>query len=287
MPELPEVETIRRGLKKHILHKRVENVLVGLPKIVRGNLTQFQEVIRGNEFTDIERIGKLLIFSLDHSEFTVVLHLKMTGQLIYPTPLEIVAGGHPFPEFSSHLPNKFTHVTFEFDDGTKLYFNDLRQFGYLQLVTENELTLIKQDYGLEPNVVDFTWEHFSKLLGHRKTILKVFLLNQKLIAGLGNIYADESAFAAGVRPDRKIDTLTEGEARQLYQSITDIISKAIELKGTTFRNYADSEGKKGGYAAYLQVYGRAGKTCLRCKQAKIEKIKLGGRGTHFCPHCQK
>lgn len=287
MPELPEVETIRRGLKKHVLHKRVENVLVGLPKIVRGNLTQFQEVMRDNAFTDIDRIGKLLIFSLDRSDFSLILHLKMTGQLIYPTPLEIVAGGHPFPEFNAHLPNQFTHVTFEFADGTKLYFNDLRQFGYLQLVTKNELAKIKQSFGLEPNMADFTWEHFSQLLGQRKTILKALLLNQKLIAGLGNIYADESAFAAGVRPDRQINTLSESETRLLYESIKTIIAKAIDLKGTTFRNYTDSEGKKGGYAAHLQVYGRAGETCLRCGQAKIEKIKLAGRGTHFCPHCQK
>jgi formamidopyrimidine-DNA glycosylase len=243
--------------------------------------------MRGNAFTDIDRVGKLLIFFLDHSEFSLVLHLKMTGQLIYPTPLEIVAGGHPFPEFNTQLPNKFTHVTFVFADGTNLFFNDLRQFGYLQLVTAEQLTQLKRDFGLEPNVVDFTWEHFASLLAHRQTILKAFLLNQKLIAGLGNIYADESAFAAGLRPDRKINTLTEPEAQLLYHSIKDIIARAIDLKGTTFRNYTDSEGKKGGYAAYLQVYGRAGETCLRCGQAKIQKIKLAGRGTHFCPHCQK
>ncbi len=286
MPELPEVETIRTGLKTHVLLKRVEKVLVGLPKIVRGNLTEFQEVIQGNQFTDIDRIGKLLIFKLDTTDYFLILHLKMTGQLIYPTHQEIVAGGHPFPEFTADLPNKFTHVTFVFADGSRLFFNDLRQFGYLQLVTPQQLLLLKTQYGLEPTMDDFTWNHFQELLGERTTILKSFLLNQKFISGLGNIYADESAFAAGVRPDRKIQTLTLTERKKLFTSIREIIMSAIEHKGTTFRNYADSEGKKGGYAALLQVYGRAGERCLRCGQADIQKMKLAGRGTHYCPHCQ-
>lgn len=287
MPELPEVETIRQGLKKHVLSKRLEKPLVNLPKMVRGNVTAFQAALTGNSFAEIDRRAKLLIFRLEQGDHSMLLHLKMTGQLIYPNSVDRVAGGHPFPEFNVELPNKYTHLIFPFADGSQLFFNDLRQFGYVQLVDNTELDSIFTKYGLEPGTSNFTWEAFQNLLQGRRSPLKQFLLNQQLIAGLGNIYADEVAFYAQVRPDRPLNTLTLAEQRRLFEGIETIIGSAIEHRGTTFRNYADSEGKKGGYAQFLQVYGRAGERCLRCGQAEIEKIKLAGRGTHFCPNCQK
>lgn len=286
MPELPEVETIRQGLRKHVLGKRLQKPVVTLPKMVRGDLDHWQEVLAGNAFRDIDRRAKLLIFRLAEGEESLLLHLKMTGQLIYPTSSELIAGGHPFPEFNTELPNTYTHIMFPFVDGSTLFFNDLRQFGYTQLVTPAELELILAEYGLEPGTDRFTWANFQDLLGQRRTPLKVLLLNQQLIAGLGNIYADEAAFAAGLRPDRPVASLSEAERRRLFAAIQDIIHQAIQFRGTTFRNYADTEGKKGGYAKFLKAYGRAGQTCLRCGQATITKTKLAGRGTHFCPHCQ-
>jgi formamidopyrimidine-DNA glycosylase len=287
MPELPEVETIRQGLKKHTLFKRLKRALVMTPKMVRGEVGQLQEVLANNRFTDIDRVGKLLIFQLENSPLSMLLHLKMTGQLIYPVPGELVAGGHPFPEFNVDLPNKYTHLIFEFEDESSLYFNDLRQFGYVQLVTPKELVAVRAQYGLEPGMDDFTWENFSALVSGRATKLKPFLLSQQHIAGLGNIYADEVAFYAGVRPDRTLNSLTIAEKKKLYTGIQEIIASAVEHKGTTFRNYADHEGKRGGYAQFLQVYGRAGQKCQRCGQSNITKVKLAGRGTHFCEVCQK
>lgn len=286
MPELPEVETIRQGLKKHVLFKTLKKPIVNLPKMVRGNVDQFQDVLSDNQFVDIDRFAKLLVFRLADSEFSMLLHLKMTGQLIYPIPTELVAGGHPFPKFNLDLPNKYTHLIFPFADGTNLYFNDLRQFGYLQLATSAELDKIAANYGLEPGTTNFTWKKFQTLMKRRRTPLKNFLLNQQVIAGLGNIYADEVAFYAGIKPTRTVDTLTLAEQKLLFQGIQEIIAKAIQHRGTTFRNYADNEGRQGGYAPFLQVYGRAGEKCLRCGDT-IAKIKLAGRGTHYCPNCQK
>jgi len=287
MPELPEVETIRRGLENNVLFKRIENVTVGLPKIVRGDLSQFQAVIIGNQFTNISRRAKLLIFHLKKSEPQYLLiHLKMTGQLIYPTDQTLIAGGHPYPDFKSELPNKYTHLMFHFQDQSTLFFNDLRQFGYTQLATTDQLSQLVNSYGLEPGTPSFTWQAFKEKIDLRKRPVKSWLLDQQEIAGLGNIYADEVCFQAGILPNRNTGTLNDSQKHALYQAIKNIISQAIKHRGTTFRNYADHEGKKGGYAKFLQVYGRAEEKCFKCGSI-IQKTKVAGRGTHYCPVCQQ
>lgn len=286
MPELPEVETIRRDLLTRILNTPITEVIIRLPKIVRGEGSQLQTHLLGRCFTNIERTGKLLQLSLNDHEGKLHIHLKMTGQLLYQKGEDFTAGGHPFPAFNEPLPNKFTHFQLSFADGGKLFFNDLRQFGYIHLVTPEEHTRAVKKFGLEPLRPEFTWENFSRILDRKKGILKAVLLDQSIFSGLGNIYADEVCFFAKVRPDRRVESLTETEKRALFDGCQTIIAEAVEKRGTTFRDYKDSEGKAGGYAPFLKVYGRGGEPCQRCSGV-ITKTRLAGRGTHFCPTCQR
>lgn len=286
MPELPEVETIRRDLESLLVGRVFAQPEVRLPKIVKSNQGEFAELLTNAEITGIDRVGKLLLFRLKDRPVSLHIHLKMTGQLIYRTDDRFVAGGHPWPALTTELPHKYTHLIFPFTDGTKLYFNDLRQFGFARLAPATEEEQVRQKFGLEPHDPEFTFDHFRSLLRGRKTILKAFLLNQQLIAGLGNIYADEVCFAAHVRPDRPTASLTETEQDRLFQACRDILAEAITHRGTTLHDYVDGNGEPGGYAKLLKVYGREGQHCLRCKNGVIAKIRLAGRGTHFCPNCQ-
>lgn len=286
MPELPEVETIRQGLKDNIINKEISDIEIKKPKLVRNDINYFVNVLQGNQIFDIERIGKLLIFNLTKGNLYLLIHLKMTGQLIYVWQDNMIAGGHNFPEVDN-LPNKYSHLILIFSDKSRLFFNDLRQFGYWQIVDKNQKDKIVADYGLEPGTNDFSFKQFNKIFQNRKGILKAILLNQKIISGIGNIYADEICFRAKILPSRGVDTLTGSEIKALYQACNYIIKKAIINRGTTFSDYRDSNNQKGNFVKYLKVYGRAGKICLRCKKANIKKIKLAGRGTHFCPNCQK
>lgn len=288
MPELPEVETIRRGLEENIVGKKITDLTISLPKIVRGSLQNFKDQLIGTSFSSVERRGKLLIFAVADSPSSMLLHLKMTGQLIYPAHQanQTITGGHPFPDFNQSVPNKFTHLQFHFADHTTLYYNDLRQFGYAELVDPATKKMRLSKFGLEPLTNSFTFPLWLQLVKNKKTMLKSFLLNQQYVAGIGNIYADEIAFASGLHPIRPLDTLSEADHQLLFQATKQILTNAVSKRGTTFRNYADNEGKKGGYAPYLKVYGREGQTCLRCG-GTIIKEKVAGRGTHFCPDCQK
>lgn len=285
MPELPEVETIKLGLQPKILNKEIVDLVVSKDKIVKNNTKQFIDSLLGNRFVDIDRVGKLLIFVLPDDKYLLV-HLKMTGQLIYVKKEDRVAGGHNWPPVET-LPNKYSHIIFSFADNSKLFFNDLRQFGYLKLVDEKGRQNAVQKHGIQPTDKSFTLDNFKELFKNRKTILKALLLNQQVISGTGNIYADEICFRAKILPSRRANTLSSDEIKRLWQSSKYIIQKAIEKRGTTFSDYRDASGDKGGFVKFLKVYGRKDKRCLRCKKANIKKIKLAGRGTHYCPNCQK
>jgi len=287
MPELPEVETIRRDLAAKILHKKITKVEVAKDKIVRGSTAKFKDDLVGKSFASVNRRGKLLIFDIASTDTYLLVHLKMTGQLIYQSSDERVAGGHPWPEFDTKLPDKHTHITITFSDKSKLYFNDLRQFGFMKIVNEKQLDVVVAKFGIEPLTPDFTLDNFRKVFVGRKAPLKAVLLNQNLIAGLGNIYADEICFAAGVRTSKSVDRLTNKEKEALYKSAEKIIKQAIKYRGTTFRDYVDSQGRTGNFVDKLKVYGRSGDLCLKCHKFNIKKIKTAGRGTHYCPGCQK
>lgn len=285
MPELPEVETIRRGLSKKILNKQIVNIEIKKPKLLRNKISEFKSIINKNSIISIDRIGKLLIFKLADDNF-LLIHLKMTGQLIYLFKDDLVVGGHKYSILDS-FPNKYSHITFSFADGSSLFFNDMRQFGYLQIVDSLGEQQTRSRFGIEPATKNFTLTRFKAIIKNRRGVLKALLLNQQLIAGIGNIYADEICFKAKVLPNRTIDSLSDNEIKKIYQACQFIIKKAILKKGTTFSDYRDADNQPGNFVKYLKVYGRQGEICLICKKNKIKKIRLTGRGTHFCPQCQK
>jgi formamidopyrimidine-DNA glycosylase len=217
----------------------------------------------------------------------LLVHLKMTGQLIYRNKIRLLAGGHSQTAMDTNVPNKFTRVIFTFSDGGQLFFNDLRRFGYLKLVSyEEKEKIVKNNFGIEPLTSDYTLEAFEKLFRKRQTNVKALLLNQKLIAGIGNIYADEACFDAHILPFRKVNSLKPDEIRNLYHAIEHALKLSIKHRGTTFNNYVDSDGNTGSHINFLNVYGRDGEKCKRCKSMILKK-KHAGRGTHYCAKCQK
>ncbi len=289
MPELPEVETIRRDLEKKIAGEKIKNIEILATKSVHNKSTDFLNVLVDNNFKHIERRGKLLMFALDKADkyAFLLVHLKMTGQLIYRNKKQLLAGGHSQTAMVTNVPNKFTRVFFTFNDGGQLFFNDLRRFGYLKLVSKEEKEkIVANNFGIEPLTPDFTLEAFVRLFKKRQTNIKALLLNQKLISGIGNIYADEICFCAKILPTRKIIDLSSLEIKKLYKCIEDVLKIAIANRGTTFNNYVDSDGQSGSHINFLNVYGRDGEKCKYCKGV-ILKIKHAGRGTHFCSKCQK
>lgn len=286
MPELPEVETIRRDLSKLVVGKKFVQIEARAAKMVQPR--DFAKKLNGLKIGKIERRAKLLIFELSNGQ-KLLIHLKMTGQLIYRDSDGAVkaVGGHPIKQDLLVLPNKFSHVIFTFNDDSHLFFNDVRKFGYLKLVDSAALEKVNQGYGLEPLSKYFSLENFKKILAQRpKMKTKQLLMDQGLIAGLGNIYADEVCFYAGVRPIRKVGELSSDEVKKIWQAIPKILQKSIDKRGTSADTYVDAWGREGGFIPYLMVYGRGGEKCKKC-WTKIVKIKLGGRGTHYCPRCQK
>ena len=287
MPELPEVETLRRDLKR-VVGKVIKKVNVNwLKMILPLNEKTFNATLKNKKIISIARRAKMLIFNLSDGNHFLV-HLKMTGQLIYqPRKGSMVFGGHPQEGGLDDLPNKFTHVIFKFTDDSVLYFNDMRKFGWIRHASPTDLQLHLDKYGAEPLSKTFTLEYFKQVLKkypNRK--IKQLLLDQSLIAGLGNIYADETCFDAKVLPTRRVVTLTAQEIKALHKAIPKILKLSISKKGTSFSNYIRLDGRQGRMIHWLKVYNKAGQRCQRCGGV-IKKIKLNQRGTHFCPRCQK
>ncbi len=289
MPELPEVETIRRDLEKKITGEKIKNIEILAAKSIHNKSSDFTKVLVKNNFKHIERRGKLLMFALEKIEkyAYLLVHLKMTGQLICRNKKQLLAGGHSQTGMNTIVPNKFTRVFFTFSDGSQLFFNDLRRFGYLKLVSHEEKEkIVTNNFGIEPLTPDYTLEAFEKLFKNRQTNIKALLLNQKLISGIGNIYADEICFCAKILPTRKVSSLSILEIKKLFKCVEDVLRVAIANRGTTFNNYVDSDGHIGSHINFLNAYGRDGEKCKRCKSI-ILKMKHAGRGTHYCPKCQK
>ncbi len=284
MPELPEVETIRRGLEGFILGKKIATIKI-LDSKLKPALKSYQS-LKGDRIKKIDRRAKLLIFSFKNSSLFLLIHLKMTGQLIYwPSGSnKFIIGGH----LDSGPEQVFKHQRFQiiFSSGDLLALNDSRRFAYLKLVSASELEKIKKKFGLEP-LETMKFQDFLNLSEkHKRKNVKAFLLDQSLISGIGNIYADEILFASAVLPQRKIESLSLIEKKMIFSNISKILKKAVMAKGTTFSNYLDSQGEKGNYQKYLKVYGRDGQTCKKCSNL-IQKDRVVGRGTHYCSFCQK
>ena len=287
MPELPEVETIKNDLRAKIIGKKITNLeLVNKGSVKLTN--DFPKKIVNAFFVEINRKGKLLIFKLNGGDY-LLIHLKMTGQLIYQEKKKnkitmTVGGGHG--QEVDELPNRHTRIVLTFANGASLYFNDLRKFGYWQLVDEVTLQKVLAKYGPEPLEKTFTKKYLQLIFKKTSRNIKAVLLDQHLIAGIGNIYADEILFASGVRPERRASSLAEAEIEMIWKNSNTIIKNAIKYRGTTFNNYRDGEGRLGSYVKKLQVYGRKGLKCFKCGRAII-KTKVAGRGTHYCEFCQK
>lgn len=286
MPELPEVETIRRGLQERVVGDTISRVEVRAPKVAKGDLDK----LVGQTVTQVARHGKLLVFAL-RSGAAFEVHLKMTGQLLWRGQgKEAVMGGHPSQGYLDPLPHKHTHVIISFASGATLYFNDLRKFGrvgYLEigaLATHAFVTKL----GPEPFASGFTVQYLTEKLHKKsKTPIKTFLLDQTNIAGLGNIYADESCFRARILPTRLTGSLKPKEIEALHAAIRETIDLAITHGGSSERDYINAIGEKGTYLKVACVYHRTGKSCVRNDGGVIQVVKVNGRSTHFCPICQK
>lgn len=282
MPELPEVETIRRGMRL-LLGQKVVRVIVRVPKLVSPS--NLPERLARQSIRRLDRRGKMLVLQLSSGDY-LLIHLKMTGQLVLrPKSGQLVVGGHPIINVED-VPNKFTHVEIHFRD-LRLYFNDTRRFGYLKLVKPSQYQEIAGALGVEPLSRAFTpaiWQGFLKK--KKSWRLKKLLLDQSLIAGLGNIYADEACFLARVCPQRVVATLTVKERQALFTAIGRVLRLSLKHQGTSFNTYRDAHGRRGNFSRLLNVYGRAGNPCRRCGSV-IKKMRLVGRGTSYCPSCQR
>ncbi|MBR3332353.1 bifunctional DNA-formamidopyrimidine glycosylase/DNA-(apurinic or apyrimidinic site) lyase [Candidatus Saccharibacteria bacterium] len=278
MPELPEVETIRRGLKDFITNRKIIKIDVFCDKSFVG------KPVLGT-VKNIRRFGKALVIDLDNGK-SLLIHLRMTGQLIFDGK-ERYAAGHPSENFTATLPNKQTRVVIYFDNGT-LYFNDQRKFGFVKTISTEEVTndpfvkkLAKEPWAMSPE--DF----YQKLQKHKSAPIKAIILDQTIICGLGNIYADEALFDAGIHPETKSGSLTRKEAETLLKSACDVMDRSIASGGSTMATYVKADGTKGDYLEkFAQVFRREGRACPKCG-GEIAKIRVAGRGTHICPHCQR
>ena len=280
MPELPEVETVRRGLRGSILKQKLRKVeaLCGKSFVGEGDL------VVGAKVRDIRRFGKALVIDFDN-QMSLMIHLRMTGQLIYDGK-ERYAAGHPSENFVAELPNKQTRVVLTFEKGV-LYFNDQRKFGFIKVLKTAEIfeepfieKLAKEPWDMNSD------EFYEALQRHKGAVIKAVILNQEVISGLGNIYADEALWTAGINPAKKAGSLGREQAASLLEAARAVMAKSIEAGGSTIRNYVKADGTRGNYLdMFVKVYHREGQACARCG-GTIKKIKVAGRGTHFCPVCQ-
>jgi formamidopyrimidine-DNA glycosylase len=273
LPELPEVETVRKTLENLVLNKTIENISITWPKMIKGpsEINQFIDALKDQTIKEIGRRGKFLIFYT--SDYSLVSHLRMEGKYaVYPKD-------EPY--------DKHTHVIFHFTDGTDLRYKDVRKFGTMHLFkkgTEFEAPPLI-DLGPEPFSEDFTLDYLSQRLQRTNRKIKPTLLDQKILVGLGNIYVDEALFRSKIHPETIANTLNKEQLQKLHQEIINTLSEAVQKGGSTIRSYINSQGEIGMFQLELFVYGRKGESCKDCGQ-DLEKTVVGGRGTHFCPNCQ-
>lgn len=288
MPELPEVETIRIGLSQILPGKVIKSVTSDNPKSFPNSPSDVKQFMISNKILAVRRRAKVLIIDLEN-DYSLLIHLKMTGQLVYRSSDNNFGAGHPNDSLIGELPDKSTRVDVSFSDLAHLYFNDQRKFGWMRLMPTiliKELDFFKK-VGPEPLEADFTWQVLKVRLSKRpNTSIKAALLDQSVVAGIGNIYADESLFAAKIHPSTIVSVLSTNNFKDLHQAIVSILRLSIEKGGSTDKNYIDAFGKKGSYLKFAKVFRREGELCPVC-QTPIIKLRVAGRGTHICPHCQK
>lgn len=274
MPELPEVETIKNTLKQLILNKKIENIIVHWPKIIKlpDDIDQFKHMLIGQAFRDIKRKGKFLIFTLD--DYVLVSHLRMEGKY------RVVSSDEPV--------DKHTHVLFHCTDGTDVRYNDVRKFGTMHVFEKGEEMKKKPLLHLGPDPFEdaCTLDYVTEKLSNTTRMIKAALLDQTIIAGLGNIYVDEVLFLSRIHPKKRAHKLNCKEHKAIWENARLVLEKAVAVGGTSIRSYVDGHGEMGMFQQELYVYGQTEKPCRHCGTA-VEKLKVAGRGTHICPRCQR
>lgn len=308
MPELPEVETVVRELNKKLKNRIIASVQVNAPKMIAvgpdvvsnrrevssSQVLKFIKLLQGQKVLSVKRRAKLIIFEFSRELFLLV-HLKMTGQFIFEDQKQHLKTLGKYRLLNkifaplTQLPSKHTHVVFKLRDKSCLYFNDVRKFGYLKLVSQSELAHVREfkDYGPEPLAKAFTLQKFKTQIQKRKTgKIKQVLMDNAVVVGIGNIYSDEILFHAKVRPMRTPASLSEKEKKYIFKYILEVLKKAIKAKGSSVGDFIRTDGNWGSMGKHHFVYGRRGQKCKKCG-TMIESIKLGGRTGSFCPKCQK
>lgn len=272
MPELPEVETIRRDLEKTVIGMKIDSIEILDDKRIRNDRSEFLNGIVGSKIVSVGRRAKVFLVELSSGN-TLLIHLKITGQLILR---DVGSPADRFTRLIFHLNRK------------ELRFNDMRRFGFLKVVPTAKRNSSPElaEFGIEPLSKEFTFDKFKKIIGNRKTKIKPLLMDQTLIAGIGNLYGDEILFLSGIKPTRTVSDLTDKELKSIFENISIILTAAIEHRGSSVDQFVDIEGKKGGHEPFIKVYRRTGKPCFKCG-TQIERVKIGSRSAHFCPVDQR
>ena len=294
MPELPEVETVRTGLQRLLVGRTVKEARHDNQKSFPNSIEDINAFLIGARVIAVHRRGKVLIIDLN-TGYSLVTHLKMTGQLVFVDTNESSSAkkrfgaGHPNESLVGLLPDRSTRVTITLNDSAALYFNDQRKFGWMRLlptVAVPEIDFFKK-LGPEPLESEFTFRVFEeRIMRRKKSRIKAVLLDQTVIAGIGNIYADESLWDAKIHPETRVDQISQVKRRALHQAIVSVLQLSIDKGGSTDRNYVNAEGKKGSYIQFAKVFRKEGTPCQRC-DTTIIKMRSAGRGTHICPKCQR
>jgi formamidopyrimidine-DNA glycosylase len=286
MPELPEVETVRRGLKRLLPGREVASETHDWAKGFPNAPSDVEQFLLGASVLEVRRRAKVLLIDLS-SDYSLVIHLKMTGQLVFVGD-ERFGAGHPSDSLVGQLPDKSTRVTLAFRDGSRLFFNDQRKFGWMRLIPTVEIDNLDffQKVGPEPLAADFTAQDFVARMRRRPNSgVKAVVLDQSVVAGVGNIYADESLWGSKIHPAALARNLSDYKLKLLHKELAYVLNLSIEKGGSSDRNYVNAEGKKGSYITFARVFRKEGQPCPRCGRGII-KTKVANRGTHFCPHCQ-
>lgn len=287
MPELPEVETVRRGLVRLITNRTIADVTADTPKSFPNASEDVKAFLIGAKITDVRRRAKVLMIDLS-TEYSLVIHLKMTGQLVYRGS-EVFGAGHPNDSLIGELPDRSTRVSLVFSDSSVLYFNDQRKFGWMKLYPTIEIPNIDfmKRVGPEPLEDDFTPEVFISRIKRRSgTTIKAAILDQTVLAGIGNIYADEGLWGACIHPAMRVRDVSDAQLTTLLSELKFVLALSIEKGGSTDKNYVNAEGKRGSYIDFARVFRREGQPCPRHPDVIIKKLRVAGRGTHICPICQ-
>ncbi|MBI2031682.1 MAG: bifunctional DNA-formamidopyrimidine glycosylase/DNA-(apurinic or apyrimidinic site) lyase [Candidatus Levybacteria bacterium] len=280
MPELPEVETLKLGLQKYLVGHKILGLEIKDKKLFEG----IEKNAVGAKIVEIRRFGKGLLIDLDN-DYSIAIHVKLTGQLVFR---DKKTKNLPIAKpITSTLPNKFTRAIFVLDKDSSLYFNDVRRFAWMKILKTEEVKKLPFFRELGPEPFDgLTSEIFRKIVNISGSPIKVLLMDQKRIGGIGNIYANDGLFDAGISPKRPAKSLSDEEIKKLYSSILKVLEKGLKYHGSSDLNFVDVLGQTGEYQQHFLVYGRKGKKCKRC-DGIIQRISLGGRGTFYCPNCQK